>query len=161
MVRQCAVALAVLTCFAAPGQAQNPPSMASALLQSHPYLLDEQARPVVDEINRQIREAEGVFGSEDATPEDRAKAEADRAAAEKRLAETLEGNVSTVRVTFAEGRPVLEPAGPFEMPGDAGALLMRVDAGEGEPTLAVVQRDFTEIDTPIEIPCLLYTSRCV
>ncbi|HPD30763.1 MAG TPA: hypothetical protein PLL20_12260, partial [Phycisphaerae bacterium] len=131
------MALAVLSSASAPAQdkRENPKPVAldfaATLLQGHSYLLTKDEAAAVDEILRQMREAENQLrnAKDDGTREQARKRQKE---ADNRLAAVLEKNANLKRISLQGGRVNPSIFGPHEMVGDTGALLLRVDnGGEG------------------------------
>lgn len=134
------VSLVFAAILSAPALAQdkreNPKSSAldftTTLLQGHSYLLSHDEAGAVDEILRQIREAQDQMRK--ATNENgRNQARKRQKAADERLVAVLEKNAKLKRVTLQGGKVNPSIFGPHPMVGDTGALLLRVDNG-GEGT---------------------------
>lgn len=104
---------------------------AGRMARNHGYLLGQEKRADLEAINRELREAQQQL---DKARDDHAR----RAAIERgtasanRLLEQVKACPRLLRVDLTATRPLLVPAGPFEMPGDTGALLFEVvTGGEG------------------------------
>ncbi len=140
IIKECwiaSMALAVLSSASAPAQdkRENPKPVAldfaATLLQGHSYLLTKDEAAAVDEILRQMREAENQLrnAKDDGTREQARKRQKE---ADNRLAAVLEKNANLKRISLQGGRVNPSIFGPHEMVGDTGALLLRVDnGGEG------------------------------
>ncbi len=134
-VKYVAATIAMLGCAlpanCADGAATLPPGavdFAGRLARDHWYLLGQEKRTDLEAINRELREAQQQLDrSRDA--EARRAATERSAAAANRLLEQVKAGPRLLRVDLAAARPVFTPAGPFEIPGDTGALLFEVVAG--------------------------------
>lgn len=104
--------------------------MAAALLQKHPYLLTQEEKSAVDEINRRLREADRTLRE---ARDDGARKQADEAIARasEQLVAVLEKNKNLLRISFEGGLVKPSIYGPHEMVGDVGALLLRIENGAG------------------------------
>ena len=101
---------------------------AGRVARNHWYLFGLEKRADLETLNRELREAQKQ--QEKANSEDARHAAADRAAAAaQRLLERVKACPRVIRVDLTAARPVFAPAGPFEMPGDSGALLFEVMVG--------------------------------
>jgi hypothetical protein len=116
---------------AVPAVPEGTSHMSGLLLRAHPYLFTEAQRAALEAAHRDLREAEGALRSAE-TDEARAAAEARAASAAARVLDVLEGCEKAVRLSLAEEPPVLPKLPPFEMPGDGGGALFRIDAGGDE-----------------------------
>jgi len=158
MARQMMKVCVAAALLAATAWAQSPPAPASAqvagaLTQDYSFLLDSESKKTLDEINRSLREAIFNQNKKDTTPEARQMAVTAQADAEKRLVEALEKAPGVVRVTFADKKAALEPAPPYNLPGDVGAFLFRIDRGPGPPHFVLTQVNFAEsgsLGIPVE-----------
>jgi len=127
--------LALFCCLSKPQAAEAggslPPGVvdfAGRVARNHWYLFGLEKRADLETLNRELREAQKQ--QEKANSEDARHAAADRAAAAaQRLLERVKACPRVIRVDLTAARPVFSPAGPFEMPGDSGALLFEVMAG--------------------------------
>lgn len=104
----------------------------TTLLQGHSYLLSQDEAGAVDEILRQMREAQDQMRR---ARDDNARNQARKRqkAADDRLVAVLEKNANLKRISLQGGKVSPSIFGPHEMVGDTGALLLRVDNG-GEGT---------------------------
>lgn len=129
---------------------------AGALLQHHPYLLDQPARDNLDEINRRLREAE-KRGAGPGTGEERDQARQQGAAAIVELLAVLEKCRDVQRISLiGQPAPGLPAHGRVLLPGDGGALLLRVESGPGPTEFAAISADYAAMPreemTNIEAP---------
>ncbi len=136
-------------------QETTPPgieSFTSTLLESGRYLLDTADVPVVEAVNKRLREARSQ--REKGSEEQRAKASADAAAAARELIGLLEKNKHVLRVSI-DATGVKPPhAGSLTLPGDAGAILLQIARGDGQRRFTTVRADLTvdaEADGVIEM----------
>jgi hypothetical protein len=154
----CAVTALAGTTLGATAQMSAPTDVGKvtgALLQNYPWLLDEAGKTAVDDTHRRIREAESTLRRRDASPEAKAEAEAAIHAAEASLAEILPTQSSVVRAAIGDASASLTPPGPFELPGDTGAILLRVEnaaGAEASPPFAFVNVNLSEYEGTIDIP---------
>jgi len=101
---------------------------AGRVARNHWYLFGEEKRADLEAINRELREAQQQLDK--ARDEDARRAAIERGTASaNRLLEQVKACPRLIRVDLTATRPLLVPAGPFEMPGDTGALLFEVVAG--------------------------------
>ncbi len=92
------------------------------------YLFGLEKHADLEALNRELREAQQQLDK--ARNEDARHAAADRAAAAaRRLLEQVKTCPRIIRVDLTSARPAFTPPGPFELPGDTGALLFEVVAG--------------------------------
>lgn len=129
---------------------------AGVLLQHYPHLLEQPARDRLDEINRRLREAEKrLAGSR--TEDERAQARQQGAAAIVELLAVLEKCRDVQRISLI-GKATPEPPahGRMVLPGDAGALLLRVESGPGPTQFAAISANYAAMPreemTNIEAP---------
>jgi len=113
------------------------------LVQDHPYLFDPEQRAVLDEINRQLREA-ASRQQRDKRPEARREIAAVFDTAITRLLDLLEQVPSVVRVSVENGEARRLVSGTIRLPGDVGALLLRIEAGPGEARFVTTDLDMAE-----------------
>jgi hypothetical protein len=119
------------------GAAHSPPvppgllNLAGRLAHNHWYLFDEPQRGELETLNRELREADRQI--REARNDTVRRAASERIAkATARLVELVERNPRLLRLDLTTAQPVLAPAGPWEQPGDSGALLIKVTAaGDG------------------------------
>lgn len=112
-----------------PREVSGAVEMAGRLVRHHPYLFDAPTLSKLDECNRQMRETaqriEKLSGSA------KVRAQEEFAGLTARLPAILEKAYGLIRVSVEEGRATVAPPGPIALPGDAGGLLLRIDAGPG------------------------------
>jgi len=111
-----------------------PPSVvdfAGKAARDHWYLFGAEKRADLDALNRELRQAQQQL---DKARDDEAR----RTATERgtpaitRLLEVVKACPQRIRVDLTAENPALSPNGPFELPGDSGALLFEVvSGGEG------------------------------
>jgi hypothetical protein len=104
---------------------------AGRVAHNHWYLFGTEKRAALDLLNRELREAQQQAdkATDDAT---RGAANDRGAAAAGRLLEVVKACPRKIRLDLTAGQPLLLPNGPFELPGDSGALLFEVvSGGEG------------------------------
>jgi len=95
------------------------------------YVFGEPNRSDLQSINRELREARQQL--EQARDDEARRAVLSRgASATDRLIQLAKGCPNLLRVELSDARPRLLPAGPMNLPGDTGALLVEVVAGDGE-----------------------------
>ncbi|MBI4558433.1 MAG: CehA/McbA family metallohydrolase [Candidatus Hydrogenedentes bacterium] len=114
--------------------------LAGRLLQNHAYLLDPAERQELDALNRLMREGDAEERNAK-TEEAKAQADAKRRDAAQRLFALLEKSGGTLRMSVAGGAPSLSRIGPLNFPGNAGAMLMRVDTGAGDTRFFALDRN--------------------
>lgn len=105
--------------------------IAEALRQRQPYVCENADRDALDALRRDLREADHTSKRSSSTEEQRKAASDQRDAASKRLLEILAAcpRIQVIRMT--EGAETLPPLTPFAPPGDATAVLFRVENGDG------------------------------
>lgn len=118
--------------FAAVAQtASLPPGIltfADRLAHHHWHMFGEEQRDELERLNRQLREADRQI--REARNDAARQAAVERATrAAGRLVERVRENARLLRLDTTASQPVLAPVGPFEQPGDTGALLIEVIAG--------------------------------
>ncbi len=128
-----------------------PPGMmelTSQLLQKHPYLLSDQQREALGELNRKMREADRQLRkSENEAVRDKAADALDAAAS--RVIEVLQRCSRVIPVKIADGKARVTLSGPVMLPGDSGALLLQVESqGDGVRCVALMH-DMSEQSRPI------------
>ncbi len=99
--------------------------------RNHWYLFGVEQRSDLEAINRELREAQQGFtkGSDEGA---RGASTGRGTAAAGRLLERVKACPRRILADLTGTQPRLTPAGPFEMPGDTGALLFQVvSGGEG------------------------------
>lgn len=95
---------------------------------NHWYLFGAEKRADLETLNRELRQAQQQFDK--AKDDDARRTAAERGApAASQLLEIVKSCPRRIRVDLTAERPVPSPNGPFEMPGDTGALLLEVVAG--------------------------------
>jgi hypothetical protein len=101
---------------------------AGRVAHNHWYLFGPEKRAALDMLNRELREAQQQAdkATDDAT---RGAATGRGAAAAGRLLEVVKACPRKIRLDLTAEQPVLLPDGPFELPGDTGALLFEVVSG--------------------------------
>lgn len=124
------VALFFAAPAARPAEFPGAAEFASDLLQKHAPLVPALQRPLLDEINRRLREADRQARSAP-SPAEAEAARQRRLAAAGDLNTLLEGLPGVLR-TALDG-PRLSPTlpAPLRLPSDEGGFLLRLDAGPG------------------------------
>ncbi len=141
-----ATAVAAATAAHAQGQAAKAPpgiiEFAGAITRSHINLFDADARGPLDQLNRRLREAnDHRQKARDDAARNEAAAKIDAAAAE--FLALVEKSPRLIRVTIDGNKAAVVPAGPVVLPGDAGGLLLRIEAGAGETRCETVRLDLS------------------
>lgn len=102
---------------------------AGRVAHNHGYLFGEDQRGELEHLNRVLRESQAGLRSGD---------EAEKAAAAKRASAAVDALIALVRkcpylltVDLTGPEPRVDATGPVALPGDTGALLLAVEAGEG------------------------------
>lgn len=115
------------------------------------FLFSDEERRTLDAINRQYREAIGN--------ERRAKNDGERNAARERqdaavrqMTDLLEKTRRALRVTIKGDELIPADAGTINLPGDVGAILLRIESGAGEPRFAAVAVDFGVPEPVVTVP---------
>jgi hypothetical protein len=119
---------------AAEAGAPLPPGVAEfagRIAHNYWYLLGAERHANFEALNRELREAQHL--AEKAKDEDvRSKATERGAAAARRLLDQVKTCPGMIHVDLTTPHPALTPPGPFELPGDTGALLFELSSdGEG------------------------------
>ena len=118
----------------------------SELVRSGSCLLDAPDRSAVDELNRRLRETRSL--QEKGSEQDRAKAAGEGATAIRELLALLERNKRAVRVSIEGGKITPSHARAVSLPGDEGAILLRVSRGEGETRFLAMGNNLSENASP-------------
>ena len=101
---------------------------AGRVARNHWYLFGAEKRSELETLNREVREAQQQFDkAKDDETRRTATTRGDGTAA--RWLEIVRACPRLIRVDLTAEHPVLVPNGPFELPGDAGALLFEVRSG--------------------------------
>ena len=120
------------------------------LQREHPWLLDEEQRAGLDELNRQLREVssrrEGVE-----RPGGWQEVDAEVRALVDRLSDLLGRASSLVQISMENGRARRLGTGAVSLPGDVAALLLRVEVGAGEPRFATSRVNLALTGTRIPV----------
>jgi len=133
-----AATLAALCCAAPAQSADLAPSLpagvvdfAGRVVRNHWYLFGAEKRADLETLNRELREAQQQLDK--AKDDDTRRAATTRGtAAASQWLEMVKTCPRLIRVDLTAEQPVLLPNGPFELPGDTGALLFEVvSGGEG------------------------------
>ncbi|HXK62132.1 MAG TPA: CehA/McbA family metallohydrolase, partial [Acidobacteriota bacterium] len=114
----------------------------STLVRDHIYLFEAEDRQVLAEMNRSLQEYDWVTRR---TRDRNRQAEIQRRQTEliERTRPLLERLPHLRDVSLAGPEPRLSPDIPINLPGDAGAVLLRVDNGQGEPNYTTVVSDMS------------------
>ena len=115
--------------------------LSGQLSQFHGYLLGEEARTALDEVNRGLRRAERNMerGETEAARADGAKEREAKAAELIRLLDAVSSLSDLTLPTAPQALPVQQ----LELPGDSGALLFRLNPGAGNPQCVMAELDFS------------------
>ncbi len=117
--------------------------LAGALAKNHPYLFPVDLRPELDKVNRQLRETDSqIRKAKDAG--ERHRAEKRRDAETAKLLGLLQKCSGVIDISLAGDKPTLAVTSPVMLPGDAGGLLLRIDAGSGQTRCATAQLNLSE-----------------
>ena len=127
---------------AAPSGAEE---LAAALVQKHAYLLDDTERERLDAINRELRESNEARKSADGPEQQREAAKRYEETA-GRFLQTLGDLKCTIHGKFEDGKLTLSrgAAEPVEFPGDAGAMLIHIQAGENGTRCLLVEENLSQ-----------------
>lgn len=148
---------ALLIAFVMPAAAhaeipQGAAHFAGELLQKHRYLLSGKQRKTVDDLNRRIREAGEEAG--------RAKDDAAKAAAvakgEKAVGELIDliGSLdATWKLSIESGKATPPLEKPFKFPGDVGAAILRIRAGDGPTRFTTIDVDQSQNSWDVDVSC--------
>lgn len=104
--------------------------MAEALLQRQSYVCENASRADLDALRRDLREAERFLQNPDATEEQKTGALAQREKTSKQLLQILAACPRVNVLNMADETRILSLP-PMNLPGDATALIFRVEQGEG------------------------------
>jgi hypothetical protein len=126
--------MAVLTANLLHVSGQQPPlppgilNFAGDVSHRHWHLFGEAQRAELDSLNRELREANQQLGS---SPSEATRLSAsDRGSkSASRLLDLIKNCPRLVRLDLTAPTPRFTPAGPVELPGDTGALLIEVNSG--------------------------------
>ncbi|MFB3903137.1 MAG: CehA/McbA family metallohydrolase [Acidobacteriota bacterium] len=116
----------------------------STLVRDHIYLFNPADRQVLAEMNRQLQELRWLARRSRNTGSQAELATMGRSLVANVLP-LLEHLPLLRTVSLEGGNARLWPESPVILPGDAGAVLLRVDNGEGEPTYSTTAYDFSTI----------------
>ena len=130
-----ATTLAVFLCSPPARSAEAAPPWPSGIVdfagraaRNHWYLFGAEKRADLEALNRELREAQQQLDK--ARDDDMRRAATDRGtAAASRLLEIVKACPRRIRVDLTTEHPMLAPNGPFELPGETGALLFEVVSG--------------------------------
>ena len=134
----------------------GPAGFAGELLRRHAYLLSDQERVRLDEINRQLREAEqqaDTSKTEAGKPQGKPLGKNAQADAKQKLIEFLESLEKVLHVSIKEEQAVFLPTDAYELPGDMGAMILRVEAGDGPVRFRAYDFDQAKISGKIDLDC--------
>ena len=109
-----------------PSETRGAAELVAALTRHRLSLLDVSQRSKLEEIERHIRDSGALQDS-----------------AKKNLLKLLNSVPSVVRVTVADNLATTTPTEPVRLPGDAGALLLRVQSGEAETQFVSLPHDLS------------------
>lgn len=129
------------------------PKFIGALLQKHSYLLEPHEREFVDQLNRQFREGEHKRRNGRDDTEKQVGVEQMNLAAREFLRIVGDMDLS-IHVTLEKDKAVPSIIGPHPMPGDRGAVLLRVEDGQGEARFIAIEIDLAEKSGDIKIDCV-------
>jgi len=117
--------------FSADTNLPAPPGVvdfAGRAARNHWNLFGEEKRASLETLNRELREAKQGF--ERARDDEARRTNGIRLrVAASNLLELVKGCAQIKQVDLNAERPALAPGGPMELPGDTGALLIKVQAG--------------------------------
>jgi hypothetical protein len=111
--------------------------------RNHWYLFSEGRRAELEELNRELREAQRQQQRAKADAERRTATERGDGAAQRLLA-IVQASPRLIRVDLTAAKPALVPGGPFAMPGDTGAFLFEVVAGGSGLRFSTALLDLTQ-----------------
>lgn len=131
---------------------EGPVKFMQELLQKHVNLLSEQEKQAFDEINRQLREADEEQ-RRGKTDQEKKAGEDKLAAASDKLAGMLEKSQKVNRLTIQGDK--VEPSlhGPYTLPDDSGAILFRVQSGQGGTVFHAYDLNVSENHGEVWIDC--------
>ncbi len=116
---------------------------AARLSHQHWYLFGETQRAELDALNRELRLADQQRReARDDVARQAAAARAEQAAG--RLLERVRQCPRLLRLDLTGPRPLVEPAGPIEQPGDTGALLLEVRVPGEALAFATARADLSQ-----------------
>ncbi len=125
--------------------------MAEALHQRLHYVNESADEELVDAIRRDLREADRNLKRPEATEAEKNTALAQREAASQKLLEVLASCPRIVAVSIAGEPGPLPPMSPLNLPGDTGAVLFRVEQGEG-PVQCISRTYDLSVDAGMRFP---------
>jgi len=122
------------------------------LLRRHSYLLSDQQRGDLDEINRKLREAgQQAKNSKDEAGKRLAKGVLESAS--EQLIEILESHKQILRVQLSDEKAIVTPVKAHQLAGDMGAIVVRVHSGGGPVRFAAYDLDQAKKSGKIDIDC--------
>lgn len=117
-------------------------SFSGELRRSGAYLLEPAELAVVDALNKDMREAKSQRRRNASQPQNE-KAQARRAKAAQELLALLEKNAHVVRIEIRDGKFSPLHGGSITLPGDAGAILLRIDRGGPQISVSTAASDLS------------------
>ena len=117
--------------------------LSGTLVQYYGYLFTAEKLVELDEVNRRLREAEYMMNS-DGTEATRADALRVRGEQVAKMLQLVDGLPALMDVSLPDSPQSLPKADPVVLPGDSGAVLFRINAGEGNPQCMVSELDFAD-----------------
>jgi hypothetical protein len=125
----------------------SPPGVvdfAGKAAHNHWYLFGAEKRADLEALNRELRQAQRQF--------DRARDDDTRRAAAElltkpaaQLLQIVKAFPRRIRVDLTAAPPALSPSGPFELPGDTGALLFEVVSGREGLSYSTLTLDVSQM----------------
>ena len=125
-------------------------ALAGELAKNHNDLVGDAQKQALDEINRQIREA-GQQIRRAETDDSRRAFQTQREAAGQKLAALLDQCPALARISINDQQLSTSKKEAFVIPGDIGALLLRVETGGDDIRFQVVNGDFANGSAMIPI----------
>ena len=115
------------------------------LAHNHWYLIGEEHRSSLEALNRELRESSQRLDRAGTPEVQKDAARARRDAAADRLLALVRNCPSLLRLDLNQLPASLAADGPVELPGDSGALLLRIDAGPGPTGYTTAVANFSEV----------------
>jgi hypothetical protein len=124
------------------------------LLEKYPFLLTEQERTALDKIHRDLREAQQQSRKADNQAAREQAVERMTKAADQLVA-LIEKNANVKRLSLKDNKVTPPIHGPYEMVGDTGAFLFRVESGEGQTRFATydINQSLPEQSKIVQMDC--------
>jgi hypothetical protein len=125
---------------------------AGTLVLKHSYLLQPSVREDLDEVNRRLREALlEIQEREDLRGDEKTRPATKILAPIAELTGILEKTDGVITVSVDRDEPKRPVVDPVELPGDTGAMLLRIDSGPGGTNFMIVDINLAQEPGTVEI----------